>query len=196
MAHRVEKWPAFPTNYYMTFPQVILFVLQTSLMASSTTAKINTFDWFGLTCHIFCCCSFQKHSQQSRRLCPGCGTQTALQEEQEKGAHLVLGHSGWSQPVCRGRSLQPRRHHTALVPTASRGHTDCPLQLHPPKALPELATCTQCLLQGNTVQARTKIWCRLFLSYFCHYLMSHKCIYILKMFWFLLWVYLFIFSFL
>lgn len=33
---------------------------------------------------------FQKRSQQSHRLCPDCGTQTALEKEKEKGAHLSL----------------------------------------------------------------------------------------------------------
>lgn len=54
MTHKVEKWSAFPTKYYTTFPQLILFIPQSSVMASSTTVKINKFNFFGLTCHIFC----------------------------------------------------------------------------------------------------------------------------------------------
>lgn len=54
-----------------------------------------------------------------------------------KALTLPLATAGGLSPAFRGRSLQPRRDHTALVPTPPRGHANCPLQLHPPKALPE-----------------------------------------------------------
>jgi len=112
MTHRDQRWSAFPTKYYMTFPQVIFFVPQSSVTASSTTVKINKFDSFGLACYISRGCFFKSILSS-----PIDGVQTAVLKlpwkRRRRQAHIFslsrsapsFDNMGWPQlPVPPGRN--------------------------------------------------------------------------------------------
>lgn len=136
MTHRVEKWSAFPTKYYMTFPQVILlFVPQSSVMASSTAVKINKFYFFVLTCHIFCCCFFKSILNS-----PTDHVQTVVLKvpwkRRRRKAHTFslvcsaasLDTGGWSEPqllMPQGRNLSSSHRGTAQLAYTNATHWPC-----------------------------------------------------------------------
>lgn len=137
MTHRVEKGSAFPTKYYMSFPQVVLFIPQSSVTASSTTVKINKFDFFGLTCHIFCCCFF-KSILNSPTDCVQTEVFNLPWKRRRRKAHTFsllcsapsLDNTGRSQPqlvVPQGRNLSSCHRGTAQLACTNAAPWPCKL---------------------------------------------------------------------